>query len=95
MLHVLFPKAFLRLLEYLLCLFWLKNHIGKHIFANSLFTHLEIPVDVQGWLAEVCLDDGDPITRQIPLLPSNFFFTLHTGIIQILVNDSALLSLVT
>lgn len=31
---------------------------------------------VLGWLVEVCLDDGDPITRQIPSSPGNKFYSL-------------------
>lgn len=70
------------------CVFTSESYIdfdlySKHIFfkllinklVNSLFSHLEILVDAQGWLVEVYLDDGDPITQQIPLSPSNVFYS--------------------
>lgn len=47
-----------------------------NLFATLCFAHLGILMGAQGWLAEVCLDDGDPIMRQIPLSPGNFFIDL-------------------
>lgn len=39
--------------------------LGKNDLIH-FFSHLEILVDAQGWLVEVYLDVGDPITQQIP-----------------------------
>lgn len=60
----------------------------SRLYTNPAFIYSEIFVVALEWLVEVCWDDGDPITLQIPLSPGKLY--THTKAVVWFPSDTKL-----